>query len=114
MKSDKFNNCKAIYLVREDGLKQGSLEYLFSLFVEGNMYRFCPLSPAWTYYANGIPAPAMEKGDSYNLFFLGNSKMLDTSLVDSRTTFAKFLYNSKVLWIPIGEIIRCNIYEYEF
>ena len=108
-----FENCKSIYLVRRDGSKKESLEKLFSLLVVGTMYKLHPLSTTWTYSACGLAGPALHIHLDYDLLFLGTSQIVDSIFVDSKAEFARFLHNSQVLWIPLDELNRCDIYEYE-
>ncbi len=108
-----FENCKSIYLVRRDGSKKESLEKLFSLLVVGTMYKLHPLSQTWTYNASGVHGPTLNIESITDLLFLGIGKMGDNSRVNANVDFARFLHNSQVLWIPLDELIRCNIYEYE-
>ena len=110
---DNFKNCKVVYLVRRDGMNQKSVDNLFSLLIEGSIYKLHPLSQTWTYNVSGVHGPALHIHLDYDLLFLGTSQIVDSIFVDSKAEFARFLHNSQVLWIPLDELNRCDIYEYE-
>lgn len=108
-----FENCKSIYLVRRDGSKKESVDNLFSLLIEGSIYKLHPLSQTWTYNASGANGPSLNIASITDLLFLGIGQMGDNSRVIANVDFARFLHNSQVLWIPLDELNRCDIYEYE-
>lgn len=97
---------KPIYLYLRDVNSDWFSEHILSLFEVGVIYRLVPHCLVYVYSHNGqYNGYNLDEYVPVDVMFLGLENFGDSS------RFAKFLYDSKIIFLPKGELRRCDIYD---
>jgi len=98
---------KPIYLYYRDVSSNWFSEHIFNLFEVGVIYRLVPHCLVYVYKYDGhYNGYDLAEDVPVEVLFLGIENFGDSS------RFAKFLYDSKIILLPKGELRRCDIYGY--
>lgn len=111
-----LESCQPIFLYSGDS-KSYIAENIINFFKVGCIYKFVPYTNIYSSDERGVFSGIDLRLDKpADLLFLGTLKLFerprDVYPNDEETNYAKFLFNTKVIYLEKAELIRSDIYVY--